>query len=200
MTTRNATYALIAGLTLASGSAWAAEQCYDFSNIAPGTEYAIDGSVPIPISIGEVRVRPLKFEGNEVAPASRFFRVADTQQIAGGAAPEMQGKNVSLQMIPSQPAKRITLKFSHQPGAAGERVANVEVNGEKHEWRGSFSKLDGKKLGQGNGATRFKVRQETVANSNWVSGELRLEGKSENIASFTIGAAELRLDDVCFEK
>lgn len=200
MNSKRGNLVLLCGLLAISGTAWSAEQCYDFSGIAPGSEYAIDGSVPIPIDIGEVRVRPLKYDGHEVAPANRFFRVAETQQIAGGAAPEMQGKNVALQMIPSQPAKRITLKFSHQPGANGERVANVEVNGERHEWRGSLGKLNDKTIGTSNHTTRFKVRLAPVGDSNWVSGELRLEGKSDHIKSFTLGAAELRLDDVCFER
>jgi hypothetical protein len=186
---------------LGADAAFTGEQCYDFSAIAPGTEYAVDGGTPIPISIGEVRVRPLRLDGNEVAPNNRFFKVApEDQKIAGGAAPEMYGKNVALQMKPNSPVKQITLKFSHQPGPARNRAAFVEVNGTRHEWRGSFAKLNDKVVGQGPDAARFNVREAAVGSSNWVSGELRLMAKDEAIQTFTLGAAELRIDDVCFER
>lgn len=201
MENRVANLLLIAAGLLGSGSALAGEKCYDFSAMVANAEYAVDGTTPIPISIGEVFVRPLKLDGEEVAPNNRFFKVApEGQKIAGGAAPEMYGKNVALQMKPNEPVKQITLKFSHQPGPERNRAAFVEVNNERHDWRGSFGKLDGKLVGQAPGVVRFKVREAAVGSSNWVSGELRLTAKGESIRTFTIGAAELRLDDVCFER
>ncbi len=186
---------------LSVGAAAAGEQCFDFSGLAPGTEFSVDSTTPVPIRIGEVLVRPLKLDGNVVAPNNRFFKVAAAnQQIAGGAAPEMYGKNVALQMKPNEPVKQIKLKFSHQPGPSRNRAAFVEVNNVRHDWQGSFAKLDGKVVGQGSDAARFSVREAVVGSSNWVSGELRLSAQGEAIESFTLGAAELRLDDVCFER
>jgi hypothetical protein len=194
-------FMLMAATMLTARITHAGEKCYDFSGMATGTEYPVDGTAPIPISIGEILVRPLKLDGNEVGANNRFFKVApDSQKIAGGTAPEMYGKNVALQMKPKEPVKEITLKFSHQPGPERNRAAFVEVNNERREWQGSFGKLDGKVVGQDTEAARFSVREAAVGSSNWVSGELRLTAKGEAIQSFTLGAAELRLDDVCFAR
>jgi hypothetical protein len=193
--------ATIAALAVSAGAA-GAETCYRFDGQAPGTSYAIDGP-PIAIGIGEIRVRPLVLDGVVQAadnPANRFFKVAPSnQQIAGGQAPEMYAKNASVQMLPRDEVHKISLRYSHQPGAEGVRAAMVEVNGVRHDWQGSLRKLDGKQIGTKHPA-RFVVHQaEGKGENDWISGELKLSSK-DGIRSFTLGAAELRLDDVCFER
>lgn len=173
--------------------------CYHFDQQPPGASWPVDGAQPVPISIGQVRIRPLMLDGVEVAPAQRFFRVAPADQhIAGGQAPEMQGKNVAVQIEPSAAARMVSLRFSHQPGPELGRAAMVEVNGVRHEWRGSFASLDGRVIGSGAGAARFAVEAAPVGDSLWHSGRLRVTA-AQGLRSVTLGAAELRLDDVCIE-
>jgi hypothetical protein len=185
---------------LALAPAHAGTTCYDFDNQVAGASWAVDASVAVPISIGQFRVRPLKLDGVVVAPASSFFKVADAgQKIAGGAAPEMYGKNVALQIEPAPGAKAIWMKVSHQPGPNQQRTAFVEVNGERHNWRGSFERLDGKTIGPAAHPARIDAEFAPVNDSLWHSGRVRVRSQ-DGIRSFTLGAAELRLDDVCVER
>ena len=117
-----------------------------------------------------------------------------TQKIAGGTAPEVYGKNVAVQMLPRAPVGKVSMKLAHQPGAGDGRAAFVEVNGERHEFNGSLAQLHGRTVGP----ARLKV-DLPAASGNWVGGRLSATSK-QGIESFTIGAGELRLDDVCFEK
>jgi hypothetical protein len=185
---------------LALPPAHAAERCFDFGRLTPGAEYAVNATVPI--DIGKVHVRDLRLDGQPVAQKAEniFLRVLQ-QNVAGGVAPELYGKNVAVQMQPSEAVHRIALRFSHQPGADGARAAMVEVNGVRHDWQGAMHKLDGQVIGAGTPhEARFKVRQpNSTGEAGWISGELQLESR-QGIKSFTIGAAELRLDDVCFAK
>jgi hypothetical protein len=186
----------LATAALSSPNAKAAERCYDFGQLVPETQYALNETVQI--GIGEVKVRPLLLDGKEVGAGNRFFVVKD-QHIAGSAAPEMYGVNVAVQMLPAQPVKELSFKYSHQPGVDGGRAAMVEVDGVRHDWQGAFDRLDGKVIG-GKHPVRFHVRQSNPGGANgWISGELKLSAK-DGIRSFTIGAAQLRLDDVCFTK
>lgn len=176
-----------------------AATCYAFDQQVAGTSWPVDASQAVPISIGQVRIRPLVLDGAEVAPGKRFFRVAPADQhIAGGRAPEMQGKNVAVQIEPNPAARRISLRFSHQPGPELGRAAMVEVNGVRHDWRGSFASLDGKVVGNGAKAARLAVESAPAGDSLWHSGRLRVTAV-ERLESFTLGAGELRLDDVCVE-
>ncbi len=189
-----------AAALLALAPAHAETTCYDFGNQVPGASWAVDPGVAVPISIGQFRVRPLKLDGVVVAPASSFFKVADAgQKIAGGAAPEMYGKNVALQIEPAPGAKAIWMKVSHQPGPNQQRAAFVEVNGTRHDWRGSFAALDGRTFAGGGHPAKFNVEVAPANDSLWHSGRLRVRSQ-DGIRSFTLGAAELRLDDVCIER
>lgn len=198
---RQLALAAAAALALVHGSALAAEKCYDFSGLDPGATWGVDATVQI--DIGEIRVRPLVLDGVIQAAgneANRFFKVAPSgQSIAGGQAPEVYAKNASIQMLPRDEVHKISLRYSHQPGADGVRAAMVEVNGVRHDWQGSIHKLDGRQIGARH-AARFAVRQADGNGSNgWISGELKLTSQ-DGIKSFTLGAAELRLDDVCVER
>jgi hydroxyacyl-ACP dehydratase HTD2-like protein with hotdog domain len=80
------------------------------------------------------------------------------------------------------------------------RAATVEVNGVQRDWRGSFERLNHEHLGRAGHPARFTVTPEPAnAGRLWKSGQLVVESR-EAIRSFTIGAAVLRLDDVCFAR
>ena len=190
---------VIAATAAASLSAQAAGTCYHFDGQAADASYPVNGP-PVEIGIGRIQVRDLKLDGAVVAPANRFLKVMPAQHIAGGAAPEMYGKNVAVQMLPREGVHQIRLRYAHQPGAEGARAAMVEVNGARHDWTGSLHKLDGQTIAADGHAARFQVRQPDGHGDNgWISGELTLTSQ-DGIRSFTLGAAELRLDDVCFER
>lgn len=188
------TLALPVALGLAQLPAVGAEVCYPFDKLATDAQWAPGDTVPM--SIGEVRVRNLLAGGNPVAtnPANVFLKVMATQKIAGGIAPEVYGKNVAVQMLPREAVAKVSMKVSHQPGVTVGRAAFVEVNGVRREFSGSLAKLDGRTVGP----AKLKVDLPT-ANGNWIGGRLSATS-NQGIESFTIGAGELRLDDVCFEK
>lgn len=192
--------AALALLALAPVQARTTTTCYHFDGQAAGASWPVDSAQAVPVSIGEVRIRPLVLDGAEVAPANRFFRVAPGgQRIAGGSAPEMQGKNIAVQIVPRPGAGSVSLKLSHQPGPELGRAVMVEVNGARHDWRGSFASLNERALDGAGGAASFEVDVVPVGDSLWHSGWLRVTS-TQGIESLTIGAAELRLDDVCIER
>jgi hypothetical protein len=107
---------------------------------------------------------------------------------------------VAIQMLPAEGVKRIRLRYSHQPGVGEARAATVEVNGVQRDWRGSFEHLNHAHLGRAGHPARFTVTPDgTAGGGAWKSGQLVVESR-EGIRSFTLGAAVLRLDDVCFER
>jgi hypothetical protein len=196
-----AAFGLIAALAgahaAAAPPAAAQETCYDFSGQEVGTAWLIDPKTELPIGIGAIRVHPLKHDGVVQTPEVARFEVIDTA-IAGGQLPELAGTAVAIQMLPAPGVSRIRLRYSHQPGANEVRAAMVEVNGVQRDWRGSFERLNGEHLGKAGHPARFTVTPEASAGGgNWKSGRLVVESKEE-IRSFTLGAAVLRIDDVCF--
>jgi hypothetical protein len=74
----------------------------------------------------------------------------------------------------------------------------VEVNGVQRDWRGSFERLNYAHLGRAAHPARFTVTP-APAEGPWRSGKLVVDSR-EAIHSFTIDAAALRLDDVCFAR
>jgi hypothetical protein len=189
--------ALAGSLAEAAPAAGAQETCYDFSGQEVGTAWVIDPKTELPIGIGAIRVHPLKLNGVVQTPAVARFEVIDTA-IAGGQLPELAGAAVAIQMLPAPGVSRIRLRYSHQPGANEVRAAMVEVNGVQRDWHGSFERLNHEHLGKAGHPARFTVTPEaTAGGGNWKSGRLVVESKEE-IRSFTLGAAVLRIDDVCF--
>jgi hypothetical protein len=192
------------GLTTAlagppAAAAGSNETCYDFSGLEVGTAWLIDPKTELPIGIGSIRVHPLKHNGVVQTPDVARFEVADTA-IAGGQMPELAGTAVAIQMLPAPGVTRIRLRYSHQPGASEVRAAMVEVNGVQRDWRGSFERLNHEHLGRAGHPARFTVTPDGTAGGGlWHSGRFVVESR-EPIRSFTIGAAVLRLDDVCFAR
>jgi hypothetical protein len=184
---------------LAAATAAQDETCYDFSGLEVGTAWLIEPQTALPIGIGTIRVHPLKLDGVVQTPDDARFEVIDTA-IAGGQPPELAGTAVAIQMLPAEGVKRIRLRYSHQPGPDEGRAATVEVNGARRDWSGSFERLNHEHLGPAGHLVRFTVTpQPANAGSLWRGGQFVVESR-EAIRSFTIGAAVLRLDDVCFAR
>ncbi len=188
-----------AGLLLLAASLPAAAKggpvCYGFDRQPEGAQWAVGDPIPID-DLGRVEVRELLVDGKPYGADTRFLRRVGNS-IPGGSAPAVYAKNVVLRLLPKAPVTRISMRVAQQPGAAGARPATVEVNGERHEFAGSLEQLDGRVLGAP-AAARLKVRLP-VADGAYEVGQLVVESKA-GIRSFSIGAAELHLDDVCFER
>lgn len=193
----NATVAtlVVAALTMAAHAD--GEHCFGFDRLPSGSAWSVGSRVDMG-DLGEVLVRELLRGGEPVAEnETNVFLALSDAKTAGGTAPEVYGKNIAVQMIPKGPVSRIAMKVSHQPGAAGGRAAFVEVNDERYEFNGSLLQLNGRSMG---GDAKARITAELPASSgNFVSGRMKVESKA-GIRSFTIGAAELHLDDVCFTR
>mgnify|MGYP000891395965 CR=1 FL=1 len=189
---------LLAGLSLApfGALAVAGATCYDFSGQEVGTAWLIEPKTAVPIDIGTLHVRPLVIDGIVQTPAVARFEVVDTA-IAGGVLPELAGTAVAVQLVPDRVVHRIRLRYSHQPGADDARGATIEVNGSRRDWRGAFERLNHESIGRAGLPARFTVTPLPAPGGGlWRSGQMVVESR-EAIRSFTIGAAVLRLDDIC---
>jgi hypothetical protein len=191
--------ALTLAVAPAQANATSAERCYDLSRLAVGTAWPVAPQTAVPIDIGTLRVHPLVLDGIVQTPKVARLVVAD-DRIAGGLSPELSAVAVALQIEPAPGVRRIRLRYAEQPGAGDLRAAMVEVNGVRHEWRGSFERLHRKNGGHPGLPARFRVTPEGPVDGNgWQRGQLELELKQPGeIRSFTLGAGFLRLDDLCF--
>lgn len=194
--------AAASALALAHGGALAAEKCHDFGKLAAGSSWGVN--IDVPIDIGTVRVRPLIIKGQpfEAANADKQFLRLQDQEIAGGKRPELHGAQVAMQIVPSERVRTIRMRFAHQPGPDGKRPSFIEVNGEKHDFEGSFAKLDGRTMGQGM-SWRAEAKADLApsgADSLWHAGTLAVRSTQGGIDQVTIGAQFFRVDNVCIER
>lgn len=182
--------ALAAALAVAD-QARAAEQCYDFSRLKVGTTYQIGD--PVDAQHATITFRPYKVNGSDFGGASSGAEVAQAQ-IAGGSAPEMAMKTLAFQIEPKKPVTRLRMRLAQNiTPTGGFGVANVEINGERHESPDGFAAVDGKRLG---GAQM----RASLANdaANWQVGTLEIRAKpGGTLKSVTIGGHTYRVDNVC---
>jgi hypothetical protein len=193
---------LVAVVAIAgTGLAAAAETCYDFGRLAVGASWPIAPQTAVPIDIGTLRVHPLVLDGIVQTPKVARLVLAD-DAIAGGRAPELSAVAVAIQIEPAPGVRRIRLRYAEQPGVDDGRAVAVELNGLRRDWRGGFERLHGEHLGKAGHPARFTVTPESASEANgWQRGRLQVEMKNgSEIRSFTLGAALLRLDDMCFER
>lgn len=169
--------------------------CYGFDRQPEGAQWSVGDTIAID-ELGRAEVRDLLVDGRAYAPENRFLRRVGNA-IAGGSAPALYAKNVAVRLRPKAPVARISMRVAQQPGAEGARPAMLEVNGERVEFNGSLEQLDGRVLG-GAAAARVKVRLP-VSDGAFDVGQVVIESKA-GLRSVSIGAAELHLDDVCFER
>lgn len=193
-----------AALAAIALSAQSAEKCYDFSRLAVGKTFRIGDEIDI--SIGKVHIRDFVIDGVKYAPQAdtQFLKVNQTQ-IAQGTSPELHIAFVNVQIIPSQPATKVTMKLAQQLGVTGQLPANLGVNGDLHDFRGSFEKVDGKHLGSSTrGRAEVKVNlvpdPSTPENpSYWHRGTLGIRALSGGIESISFGAQLMNFDNICFD-
>lgn len=183
------------GAVVASEPAAARYKCYDFSKLAVGTEYNIDDPA-INAKHATITFRPYTIDGNQFGEAANFAKVEQTM-IAGGAAPEMGMKTLTVQIEPNQPITRMRVKLAQQiTPDGGFGISNFEVNGERHEGP-SFASANGKRLG----GAEFTASFANDGSDNWHRGTVELRAKpGGEIRSFSIGGHTFRLDDLCIAK
>lgn len=199
--------AAVAGaLTLASLPLFAGEKCYDFSRMTVGTSYRIGDEIDI--GIGKVKIREFVKDGAVLVPTSGIDQHLEITQskLAQEVAPEVALTLVGMQLIPREPVQEVTLRVAQQLGAGGNLPAYVEINGERHDFAGSFAKSDGKVLGDaavGRARIKADVVQDaagTAGPSYWHRGRIGVRAVSGGIRTFTIGAQAAHLDQICFRR
>ena len=99
------------------------------------------------------------------------------------------------------------MKFAQQLGVTGQLPANLEVNGDRRDFRGALSQADGGEMGD---ATKgmAKLRVNLVAdastqdqpNSYWHRGTVEVRATSGAIESISFGAQAFNFDDVCIHR
>ena len=198
--------AVAGALAFAVTPLMAAEQCYDFSNMPVGTSYRIGDEVDI--SIGKVKIREFIKDGAVLVPTSGIDQHLEiTQsQLAQDAAPEVALTLVGMQVIPRKPVKEVSMLVAQQLGVGANLPAYIEINGEKHDFAGSFTQADNKVLGDAaRGRARFKadlVQDAAGPNgpSYWYRGRMGARAVSGGIETITVGGQAVRLDKVCFKR
>jgi hypothetical protein len=177
----------------AASPALAKLECYDFSGLTVGTEYGIGKTFNA--NHARIEFRPYRVGGNPSGGAVSGATVQQAQ-IAGGAAPEMEMKTLTVQILPNQPIQRMRVHLAQNITPTGGFCdSNFEVNGERHDGP-SFASVDGKRLG--GGEFRAKFASNTA---NWHVGTVELRAKpSGEITSFSIGGHTWRLDDMCIDR
>ena len=177
----------------ATAPAAAQFQCYDFSGLAVGTKYNIGDTVNA--NHATITFRPYTMGGNQVGEAANFAE-AQQAKIAGGTAPEMALKTLTVQVTPNQPITRMRVKLAQSiTPTGGFGTSNFEVNGERHEGP-SFASANGKRLGGAEFTTSFANNS-----GNWHVGTLELRAKpGGEIKSFSLGGHTWRMDEMCVAK
>jgi hypothetical protein len=191
---------------LAAGPALAAEKCYDFSKMTVGTSYEIGDEVDI--SIGKVKIRGFLKDGEVVEPTSGIHQHLEiTQsQISQEKPPEVALTLVGLQMVPREPVQEVSMLVAQQLGVNSSLPAWIEINGERHDFEGSFAQANNKVLGNATqGHARFKAQLVQDAPgpngpSYWHRGRLGARAVDGAIETITIGAQAAHLDQICFRR
>ncbi len=203
--------ALGGAFLIGSAVSLAGETCYDFSGMAVGTSYGIDQEVVIENGrgerIGKVRIRKFIKDGAEFTPINGTIQQLKISQsmIAKEASPEVALTYVGMQLIPVKPVKEVTMLVAQNLGRDGSRPAYIEINGERHDFSGSFNLADEREMGNlPAGRARFKASLEQDAagangQSTWHRGRLGAVAVEGGIESFTIGSFAAHIDMVCFK-
>lgn len=208
---RGICYLFGALIFMANTPARANIQCYDFSGPAVGTQYDQVNS-PYDIKHSVVHVGPLYDENDQPFLNIGFFETSagDLTQ-AGAPSLIMRGGPTSVEIVPDQRARRITMKYAENVGTQGQQfAANFGANGDKRAWRGTFAEeIDGIKMGNINAGGRVDISAtaHAVPGSAWIRGAITLESAplipllpNRGIESVVIGRqTQLALDEFCIE-
>jgi hypothetical protein len=203
---KNTRRLVCAAVALASGPLLAGEKCYDFSKMTVGTSYRIGDELDI--SIGKVKIREFIKNGGVLEPTSGIDQHLEITQsrLAQEASPEVSLTLVGMQVIPREPVQEVSMLVAQQLGVGGNLPAYIEINGEKHDFSGSFIQAHDKVLGNvAQGRARFKADlvQDAAGSggpSYWHRGRMGARAVSGGIESITIGGQAVHLDQICFKR
>jgi hypothetical protein len=199
--------AAVAAYCFAFQPAMAGEKCYDFSKMTVGKTYKIGDEIDI--SIGKVRIREFIKNGEVFKPVNdveQSLSVSQSVLAQGESSPELAGRLVGVQLIPREPVQEISMLVAQQLGLNANLPAYVEVNGELHDFTGSFNIANNKELGDAaSGRARFKAKlvQDAAGPdgpSYWHRGRMGVRAVNGGIATATFGAQIFNFDQVCFKK
>lgn len=179
--------------------------CFDFSKQTTGTTWTVNQEIRT--GFGKVVVREFVIDGKKYTPQTdvqtQYLKV-NSSQIAQGSPPELHGSLINVQIVPDKPVRGISMKFAQQLGVTGQLPANLEVNGDRHDFRGALTEANGKELGDASKG-KARLRVELVAdastpehpNSFWHRGTVEARATSGAIETISFGAQAFNFDDVC---
>jgi hypothetical protein len=191
--------AALGALATPAGAAPAQFDCYDFSGLAPDTEYTVGQTVNARHST--VTVKQYFTNGNPATADARRAKVVSSK-IAGGAPPEMSLYLVSFELKPNQPISRMRVNIAQSISQTGGFAnANIAVNGERHESPNGFAGMNGKTIGHpAKGRVAITSSLAPVGDSNWQAGMLELRATSGQIESILLGGHTWRVDNYCIAR
>lgn len=170
-------------------------QCYDFSNLSPGTRYHLGDSISGP----NVAIEMKRFHVGRGEPSQMddpFVEVRGSR-IAQEVAPELWMNQLNMRVTPTTPAEKVEIRFAENVGSL---IANIAVNGKRHVIYDGLAGANGKTLGKkGVGKAAIIVNYDSTAEgSGFNRGELRMHATKGKIETWSIGGQHLYIDNVCF--
>jgi hypothetical protein len=179
--------------------------CFDFSKQTTGTTWTVNQEIRT--GFGKVVVREFVIDGKKYTPQTdvqtQYLKV-NSSQIAQGSPPELHGSLINVQIVPDKPVRGISMKFAQQLGVTGQLPANLEVNGDRHDFRGALTEANGKEIGDAaKGVAKLRVNLVADAstpehpNSYWHRGTVEARATSGAIETLSFGAQAFNFDDVC---
>lgn len=185
---------------LSAGQAAQAAQveCYDFNNLAVGTEYHVGDAVNA--RYADVHLKEFHVAPHTPSQSAVQFASVTNGQIALGAAPELRMYLINAQVTPIAPVRKVSLKFAENLGSL---LSNIEVNGSKHVVQGGLSSVNGMVIGDA--TTGWAVVTANITSAapgvGFNRGTLELYALAGGeIQTFSIGGQQLVIDDVCMTK
>jgi len=184
-----------------AASAGFGEECFDFSEATPDTEYRVGDFINAEHAVVELREFYLDKGTPSQAEETGGEQVAIVQNSnqARGGAPELRMYLISANVKPQAPIKKVELKFAENIGSL---VSNLEVNGQKRVVQGGLSQANGKVMGRpSKGRAAIIVNLDSTATgSGFNRGTLALHATNGAIESWSIGGQQLFVDEVCMTK
>lgn len=162
-----------------------ASYCYEFSNLAAGTTYAVGDTLVTPA--GTIALKGYS-EGGVIHTDGEARIQADNQ--AGGVANELVPSWINVQVTPDQPLDALRLRIHESYGHN-----NIEVNGDKREV-GHLHHLGGTIIGNALITVTVPPAATHDPFHNY-TGELIVTPLTGSIDVFSIGGQELIIDDFC---
>jgi hypothetical protein len=204
MKPRNVVAAALAVVSLAGWAAPSAAQsapvCYDLDNQVVGTMFR-RGDV-IPTNFGSVRINDFYIDGvlyvSQASFDNQYMKVSQSK-LALGESPEMHVSLVNVQFLPSQALRAVTMKVAQQVGVNNRLPANLEVNGERFDLRGSLMAANDLQPTTADFIVALVPDDSTEEDpSYWHRGTLEVRAHNSSVIStFSLGFQAGNFDAVC---